>query len=181
MNWNKIEGRLGNKMFQLSVLVDLATQTKTDIWFQDERWFKRVAPQIREMFSEGVVKCGIDKVSIHVRRTDYVGNDFYFDLSKSDYYQRAIDMFPNEKFLVFSDDINFCKEYFKGDNFEFSEGKTDTEDMNLMASCKHNIIANSSYSWWGAWLNPNPDKIVICPKNTTKRHVMTFPKEWREI
>ena len=74
-------------------------------------------------------------------------------------------MFPNEKFLVFSDDIDWCKKQPIFKDCEFSEG-TELEDLNLMASCKHNIIANSSFSWWAGYLNPNADKRVIAPLET---------------
>jgi hypothetical protein len=66
-------------------------------------------------------------------------------------------------FLVFSDDMEWCKENFIGDQFIFVEGENDVTDLWIMSYCKHNIIANSSFSWWGAWLNDYKHKIVVAP------------------
>lgn len=86
-------------------------------------------------------------------------NSFYVDLFKDGYYERAMAEFPGEKFVVFSDDIEWCKqqEVFKG--CDFSEGNTEVEDMNAIARCKSVIMANSSFSWWGAWLGSH-DKVI---------------------
>ena len=70
-----------------------------------------------------------------------------------------------DNFLIFSDDIVWCKNNFVGDKFIFIEGEEDYIDLWLMSLCNHNIIANSSFSWWGAWLNKNNNKTVIAPKN----------------
>ena len=70
-------------------------------------------------------------------------------------------------FLIFSDDINWCKEFFPDipEKFKFIDGNTDYEDLILMSLCKNNIICNSTFSWWAAWLNQNQDKKVIVPTN----------------
>ena len=68
-------------------------------------------------------------------------------------------------YLIFSNDIEWCKKNFIGNQFIFIEGEKDYIDLWLMSLCKNNIIANSSFSWWGAWLNTNSDKKVITPKN----------------
>lgn len=105
-----------------------------------------------------------DYTSIHVRRTDYVGlKDFHTNLDK-DYYEKAINIVNADKYIVVSDDINWCKSIFKGDKFVFAEGNSAQEDQAIMYSCKNNIIANSSFSWWSAYLNNNPNKIVVYPK-----------------
>lgn len=160
---SKLFGRLGNQMFQMAALKSIAINRGIDHYFQDPKWFEANEGQIKEMFSEGIGDSN-SFVSIHVRRGDYVNNPFYVDLTKTDYYQRAISMFPDSKFLVFSDDIEWCKEYFKGNKFFFSERNNELEDMNLMAACEHNIIANSSFSWWAAYLNKNTCKEIIAPK-----------------
>jgi len=75
---------------------------------------------------------------------------------------------PKPKFLVFSDDIQWCKENIKSNpwhDIEFSEGRNELQDLSLMASCGHHIIANSTFSWWGAYLGHNPTKIVISPSH----------------
>src|SRR5438045_7960157 len=101
-------------------------------------------------------------VSIHVRRGDYIGNTdyggkaFHIDLTETGYYEKAIAAFPDDSFLVFSDETEWCKQKWGEDaRFHIVEGQSEIEDLNMMASCKANIIANSSYSWWAAWLNPN--------------------------
>jgi hypothetical protein len=165
-----LSGRLGNQMFQLAFIYNLAMEGKIpDIYLQDPKYFRSFDREIKTLFSEGIRR--IDMVSIHVRRGKnpllpseprYCDNPFYVNLWEIGYYEKAMALFPDDKFLVFSDDIEWCKQNFKGDRFEFSHG-TEIEDMNNMAGCKHNIIANSSFSWWAAFLNPNPMKTVVAP------------------
>ncbi len=155
-------GRLGNRMFQSAFLYAYSKDHNIDYYFQDEKWFKKYEQDIRRLFGEGIAYT--DKVAIHIRRGDYINNPFYVDLWKDGYYGRAKRLFPNEKFLVFSDDIEYCKSQLGRDIYDFSEGHIEEEDLKLMASCKHQIIANSSFSWWAAYLNPNPNKKVIYPK-----------------
>lgn len=177
----KITGRLGNQMFEFAALYSLMKDQGKDWYCQDEQYFKRYERDIRRFFGSNI---GFDdRVGVHIRRGDYVNNPFYVDLSKTSYYQEAIRRFPNERFLVFSDDIFWCRGYFTGNRFDFSEGKTEIEDLNLMAACKSQIIANSSFSWWAAWLNPNPNKIIICPKQEYKDGVerRKRPIEWIKI
>lgn len=103
-----------------------------------------------------------NKVSIHVRKNYPEASKPYYKLA-IDYYLNAIDYFKGNEFLVFSDDIEWCKENFKGEEFTFVEGTDEIHDLYLMSLCKHNIIANSAFSWWGAFLNSNPGRIVVCP------------------
>jgi hypothetical protein len=109
-----------------------------------------------------------DYTSIHIRRGDYVNlPNYYADLPTSDYYKNAIEQSGNKKFLIFSDDVSFCLDYFSefsGYEFRFAAGNSESSDLHLMTMCKSNIIANSSFSWWGAYLNKNTEK-VIAPKN----------------
>lgn len=116
-----------------------------------------------------------NSVSIHIRRGDYLAEserrmDGICDVS---YYEKAIqrirESVKNPYYYIFSDDISWCKENVKVDKVIYIEPEMfldyeDWYDMYLMCKCKHNIIANSSFSWWGAWLNENEDKIVIAPK-----------------
>jgi hypothetical protein len=113
-------------------------------------------------------------VSVHIRRSDYankITNNFHGVLPEA-YYNAAIasikNKYANAKFYFFSDDIDWVQKNINtSDNFEFVTGKITSaaiEDFCLMQHCSHNIIANSSFSWWAAYLNPNPDKIVIAPK-----------------
>lgn len=157
-----ISGRLGNQMFQLAyIYAQMKRGEIPDIYVQGEKYFSDVKDDIKKMYGEGIAT--LPYVAIHVRRGDYVNNPFYVDLFKDGYYQKAMAEFPNEQFMVFSDDIAWCKEQeiFKG--CEFSEGQNEVSDLNLMASCKSIIMANSSFSWWGAWLGSHEK--VIAPQS----------------
>jgi hypothetical protein len=115
----------------------------------------------------------VNAVSIHVRRGDYVKLQNIYGVCDLDYYKRAVKhIAKNVKhphFFIFSDDIKWVKDNLKIDYpceyIDFNHGRDSAWDIWLMANCKHNIIANSSFSWWGAWLNKNQDKIVIAPQN----------------
>lgn len=114
-----------------------------------------------------------NSIAIHVRRGDYVRIGCNLNM---DFYKDALAMIVKmgiykPVLYIFSDDREFCKEYFSRYESEFDiiypeyEGVDDiTDDLYLMSKCKHMIMANSSYSWWAAWLNQNTDKIVICPE-----------------
>jgi hypothetical protein len=106
-----------------------------------------------------------DTCSIHVRRGDYLGLPNHHPTQPISYYQNAIKIIGEEKhFLIFSDDIKWCEENFNFlKNKTFVSGNLDYEDLYLMSMCKHNIIANSTFSWWGAWLNKNESKQVVIP------------------
>jgi hypothetical protein len=105
-----------------------------------------------------------ESVSLHVRRTDYVNQPQNHPTQTIQYYKDALDIIGYyDKLYILSDDIDWCKENLKFDNMVFVQNDSDVEDLWTMSLCKHNIIANSSFSWWGAWLNSNPDKIVVAP------------------
>lgn len=111
-----------------------------------------------------------NSISIHIRRGDYLNNTLYSNICNTRYYKKAINYIEskidNPIFFIFSNDINWCKEnfYFEEAYFvDWNIGKSSFRDMQLMSLCKHNIIANSSFSWWGAWLNDNKEKIVVAP------------------
>lgn len=159
---DNITGRLGNKMFQFAYIINqFHLGLIKDCYVQDEAYFVEAADKVKSLFRQGIGE-KIDAVAIHVRRGDYIGNDFYIDLTKTDYYKKAIDLFPDSRFMVFSDDIEWCERNFVkfSGHFSFAQGKSEVEDMNLMAACKGHIIANSSFSWWGAYLSPFSEKIV---------------------
>lgn len=119
----------------------------------------------------------VNAVSLHVRRGDFVSlksaNHFHGYL-ETDYYKAALEQIKNKVtdpvFFIFSDDLDWCKKNFDFiEQREFVDGKANgistQEELILMSRCNHNIIANSSFSWWGAWLNQNKSKTVIAPKN----------------
>jgi hypothetical protein len=170
-------GGLGNILFKQAYLwAQYSDGNIPDIYVQSEKYFKKISDGIRLEFSQGIGY--VNKVSLHIRRGDYTNNDFYVNLWKTDYYKKAIAMFPEDKFIVFcrdnqdwetdKADRQWCRENLVpllGDRFELPpKENTETDDLNLMASCKNNILANSSFSWWAGFLNPNSRKIVIAPK-----------------
>lgn len=123
-----------------------------------------------------------ESVSLHIRRGDYLNNPIY-NVCTEEYYKKAIDKIlesvGNPFFVVFSDDADwsrFCLKQFNVNYkiVDWNRGQDSYQDMFLMSQCKHNIIANSTFSWWGAWLNQNDDKIVIAPSNWTINHPMSY-------
>lgn len=129
-------------------------------------------------------------ISVHVRRGDYLKDHNLGEICTSEYYRLAIAYIKkkveNPKFFIFSDDISWCRNHlFKDEDVTFIDWNTGSNsyiDMYLMSNCKHNIIANSSFSWWGAWLNNNPSKIVISPSIWIKNSELTLSlKEWIKL
>ncbi len=110
-----------------------------------------------------------NSVSLHVRRGDYL-NLKNIGVLDVDYYTKAVEyirtIVENPTFYIFSDDLDWCKNNlgFLDDCIYVDRTQTEIDDLQLMSYCRHNIIANSSFSWWGAWLNQNSKKIVIAPK-----------------
>jgi hypothetical protein len=145
-------------------------------YFQSEKYFKNIEDQIREDFSFkpdlfSICKYFIDNnfnsdvISLHVRRGDYVVNPNH-PLQTEEYYKKSINNLPdNLPILIFSDDHEWCKtqEMFSSDRFMISENNSTDFDLCLMSLCQYHIIANSSFSWWGAWLAKS--KKVIAPNN----------------
>jgi hypothetical protein len=151
------------------------TNQKIHGYFQSEKYFIHNRQQILNLYDiDEESKKEIDKkygeilvgntCSLHVRRGDYLKYPNHHPTCTLEYYNNSIKEFSKDtKFLIFSDDINWCKEVFTNENFIFIEGNGDYIDLWLMSLCKNNIIANSSFSWWGAWLNQNQNKKVISP------------------
>lgn len=118
----------------------------------------------------------VNTVSVHIRRKDYLQNKNLGGICQKPYYDEAMnymkDKLAKPVFLFFSDDIEWCEREFgkTPENYyvDWNIGEDSFKDMHLMSLCKNNIIANSSFSWWGAWLNNNSEKIVIMPKQWTK-------------
>lgn len=151
-------------------------------YFQSEKYFIKYENEIRNDFKITAPLKEItlqtarkmkeeNAVSIHIRRGDYLLNKVH-NTDKELFYKNAMkkieELIGNPVYYVFSDDMNWVKENFSTNcetvYVDFNDAATNYEDLHLMASCKHNIIANSSFSWWGAWLNSNPNKVVIAPK-----------------
>jgi len=176
-----------------------------DGYFQSPRYFEKVRPILLNEFTlaSPLLEYGskiLDQIkssqsaSLHVRRGDYLSNITVkkrFGPCSKDYYLRAVSKVKAEikgvKFFVFSDDIAWVKT-----NLELSEDTVyvsnpilkDAEELSLMSSCQHNIIANSSFSWWGAWLNQNLNKLVIAPTpwfDTIDYDPQLLPKSWSQL
>ncbi len=134
-------------------------------------------------------------VSLHIRRGDYVSNPEAQRVHGSlslDHYRRAVDLMAGRvagpHFFIFSDDIGWAAENldlaYPATFVGATGGNADYEDLWLMSQCRHQIIANSSFSWWGAWLNRNPDKIVIAPQRWFAASIDTrdlIPSGWLRI
>ena len=175
---------------------------KTDTYFygywQNEKYFKKYRRELLEIFKlkdihpqtkEYQQKINeSESVSLHIRRGDYINSNH--DTCDMDYYNKAVmkilKINKQTHFFIFSDDIYWAK-----NNLNFIDHKTfivleskipDHEEMYLMSQCKHNIIANSSFSWWGAWLNSNSEKKVIAPKKWLKSSKLNtndlIPSSW---
>ncbi|MBQ3709554.1 MAG: alpha-1,2-fucosyltransferase [Bacteroidales bacterium] len=154
--------------------------------WQSPRYFEGADAEVREAlaFKEELLNeptqklhdiiVGCNAVSLHVRHDDYLSTSYaqgFGGICTKAFYQNAIAFIKQHtdhpKLFVFSDDINWCRENLDVGDATFvdcNHGNDSWQDMYLMSCCKHNIIANSTFSWWGAWLNPNPDKIVVAPQ-----------------
>jgi len=149
-------------------------------YFQSERYFRDIGATIREELvlpisrdpaalaaQERILRA--HAVAVHVRRTDYI--TARWDILTPAYYAGAMqhirERVANARFFVFSDDVGWCRRQFTDRDCEVIEIPHANEDafidLRLMTLCRHYIVANSSYSWWGAWLNPDPQKIVLAP------------------
>jgi hypothetical protein len=163
--------------------------TNIEGFFQSFKYFENCQQRIRSefKFQQGIeliakskieaIKEGKQLVAVHVRRGDYVTRDnniFTQDaikLCKLNYYLKAMSLFENEniKFVIFSDDISWCKQNIrtncvKSSLLVYVEGNNQYVDLCMMTLCDHNIISTSTFGWWGAWLNSNPKKKIIAPR-----------------
>jgi hypothetical protein len=142
-------------------------------FWQSEKYFSEFSDVIQSELQPDVLTrkkllsiVSDDSVSLHIRRTDYVTSNGFHPVQNIEYYNKALDIIGNyEQLLIFSDDINWCKENLNYKKMIFIENMSSVENVWLMSLCKNNIIANSSFSWWGAWLNQNKNKTVVIPKN----------------
>jgi len=145
-------------------------------YFQSEKHFSHNREKILELFKpikevENFINKKYDKiftedyVSVHIRRGDYLRLSDYHTVLNKEYYDKSMSLFKDKSFVFFSDDIEWCKNTFNNDKNIFIDNQDDVLDLYLMSKIKNNIIANSSFSWWAAWLNQNKDKQIIAPKN----------------
>ena len=169
-------------------------------YWQDERYFENVQEDVRNAFVFrnidnrnillGKEMSACDSVSLHIRRGDYLKFPNLLVCTPS-YYNRAIDYIKehvkNPVFYVFSDDLDWSEQFMKKQSVEFhmvghNRGKDSYKDMYLMTCCRHNIIANSSFSWWGAWLGKRGGKIVVRPSEWIKgKSKDPCPANWVKV
>jgi hypothetical protein len=133
-------------------------------YWQSEKYFEEYRKQILTTFGFPWTPC--DGVSVHVRRGDYLSLTRKHPAVPKEWIETAMRLFPGKCFHFFSDDLPWCRAAFgQRDDVQFSLGKNETEDLVMMSGCEHHICSASTFSWWGAWLNQNPNKRVIMPKN----------------
>jgi len=194
-NYNKIVFTILNEkdMRYNKIIVPYSTNNsiKLEGYYQSAKYFEKYRYEILNLFKLEENKQEIitkikkeiinlftlslnnEYVAVHVRRGDYLKLQHFYVLQDMNYYNSAMSLFKNCNFIIFSDDINWCKENFTGNNIfimDYSKIKTERNDLPLdvlelylMSSFDHNIIANSSFSWWSAWLNTNKNKKVVAP------------------
>lgn len=189
--------------FQPSIL-NRKGEVYLDGYFQSEKYFIDFVDIIRQDFilkgsltkqaaeAAALIQASLSGISLHVRRGDYLKESDFKDIADKEYYKKAIDYIvekiDNAHFFIFSDDIEWCKSNLTlPSNTVFVSGPEmkDYEELTLMSLCRHHIIANSSFSWWGAWLGSNPEKIVITPIRWANVHEDWYrdiiPETWIRI
>lgn len=191
------------------LLVEKEENTKLCIWygrFQSEVFFSGLEDKVRRSFTFNESLASketkeiadlireTNSISLHVRRGDYLTTTNYAtfaNICTVRFYNDAIEYFfknvESPIFYIFSDDISWVKANLdlpaNTIYIDWNQGEKSWEDMYLMSLCKHNIVANSTFSWWGAWLNANPSKIVICPTKYTNEDDNNdfYPQSWIRI
>jgi hypothetical protein len=183
--------------------INLPNNVYLDGYWQSYLYFESVAPLLHTEFQPpegpGVknqellqAMAQVNSVALHIRRGDYVSNTkaaIHHGVCSLDYYcaaiRKIVENIPNPHFYIFSDDLEWSKANleicFPATYIGHNVGDQAFQDLRLISHCRHQIIANSSFSWWGAWLNQNPHKIVIAPKKwfaVSKNTSTLFPKEW---
>jgi hypothetical protein len=214
LNRNSVE--TGCFHYNKQFIDELLDNVNLHDYFQSEKYFENIKDVIRKDFifkdeilnpCKEIMEDLVDPIFLHVRRGDYVNHQKAHPVCPISYYEKALTYFKEESpVLVFSDDIEWCKsqDFFKGDRFMLSEyterypQKCDTNDgkqnalipyfdMCMMSLCTGGILANSSMSWWGAWLIENPTQPIIAPKRwfgTQYTHYNMndlIPERWTQI
>ncbi|QWD04209.1 alpha-1,2-fucosyltransferase [Polynucleobacter paneuropaeus] len=183
--------------------INLPNDIYLDGYWQSHLYFESIAALLHSEFQplkgpgvnnqellQAMAKC--NSVALHIRRGDYVSNTkaaIHHGVCSLDYYQAAIrqiaENVSSPYFYIFSDDLEWSNANldigFPATYIGHNVGDQAFQDLRLISHCKHQIIANSSFSWWGAWLNPSPHKIVIAPKKwfaVSKNTSTLFPREW---
>lgn len=173
-------------------------------FWQSEKYFSEIEDVLRREFvlsdtmqldSENrhiQIKIKEDQkaVSVHIRRGDYLKNPMYGGICTEEYYKNAIAYIKQQigdaRFYLFSNDMAYVQDRFRGEEFVYVKNNSEDKgyiDLYLMSLCKYHIIANSSFSWWGAWLDAAPSKIVVAPSkwlnNTSAKDIV--PDKWIKL
>jgi len=174
-------------------------------FFQSEKYFIRYKKIVLKLFRFPKIKDKLvqkhlnliknkNSVAIHIRRGDYLNNPkvrCVHGILGEDYYKKSISYVKkrvkNPFYFIFSDDVELVKKtfsFFNRKNYIFIDTKSSINDLHLMSNCKHFIIANSTFSWWGAWLSKNKHKIILAPKKWVRAKIFTpdiIPESWIKI
>lgn len=174
-----------------------------DGYWQSEKYFEDIKDTVRETYIfpqlrgeqnlsifQKIIKT--NSIAIHIRRGDYINHPYFTEICSIDYYNKALIYIFKEvdkpNLFIFSDDIKWCRDNMRYDCpiyfIDWNIGSNSYIDMQLMSYCKHNIIANSTFSWWSAWLNNNDNKIVIAPSRITNNKIDFIdlvPSYWIKI
>ncbi|MGL5933407.1 MAG: alpha-1,2-fucosyltransferase [Cetobacterium sp.] len=193
-------------LYDEKILIDECKTILYEGYWQSEEYFQNIKEEILKDFTFPEIEDEnnlkflknielTNSVSIHIRRGDYVGHPQLDGLAPIEYYQSAIKYIKknieNPIFYIFSNDLDWCKENLDLNQnecilVEGNGGEKSYIDIQLMSKCKHNIIPNSSFSWWGAWLNQNKNKIVIAPERwfsleSKFKYDDIVPKNWIKL
>lgn len=170
--------------------------TYYDGYWQNERYFSHCRTALVEQFrfplftderNRQLAQLAEQKetAALHVRRTDYIGDRLFHDISATDYYARALQLLKQQThtkvLCIFSDDMEWCRQHLSHLTAEWqvamvdwNHGAASIQDMHLMTLCRHHVIANSSFSWWGAWLADTPG-LNMAPRLWWRRQTATTP------
>lgn len=168
-------------------------------YFQTEKYFSHIREELLEDFEfiddiqnpcKEMIQNVKDPIALHIRRGDFLRNSGNHHNLSLDYYEKALSHYDsNREVIIFSDEPEWCKNQplFEEDRFLVSENDNPYADLCLMSMCSDFIIANSTFSWWGAWLSQNNNKTVLYPSkwfgpnNNDKSTKDLFPEEWRVV
>lgn len=181
---------------EVAQLIDLPDNVYIDGYWQSEKYFVenkktivaelQPSTEIKDYIFKKYPVLHSNTVSMHVRRSDYLVHTCLLHSLPLDYYTKSYDVLqsPDINVLIFSDDIKWCKQNLKFKNQHFVENESEIVDLYTMSFCQHNIIANSTFSWWAAWINSNSKKTVIAPNLWFKDHICrpnVVPDRWIKI
>ena len=199
-----------NKVYEKSFSLE-QLKTKNNLYlegyWQNPKYFEGIRETILKDFSFLELKnpedsdlqnqiLASESVAVHIRRGDYVNNpttNQFHGTCSIEYYKKATELIvskvQNANFFLFTDDPHFVKANFgflSNANIVSNSNRSDIDELNLMHLCKHFIIANSSFSWWGAWLSKNSEKIVITPQKwfnnvEAEKNCKIIPENWARL